>query len=111
LLLQECCVGVTDLTRGAVQLRVPGSSDAMTAGLDRLSAGDLGGDTALQDLLFNEPWFVIEGLLWGSIAWAGGVRRSPRRRWWITSALAAVVLLTAVGLLSATGVLGKVIIG
>jgi hypothetical protein len=65
----------------------------------------------LQDLLFNEPWFLIEGLLWAVMAWAGGVRRSPHRWWWITSALAAVVVLTTVGLLSATGAIGTFIVG
>ena len=33
----------------------------------------------LQDLCFNEPWFLIEGILWGVIAWAAGLDRSPRR--------------------------------
>jgi len=65
----------------------------------------------LQDLLFNEPWFLIEGLLWGAIAWSSGLRRAPRARWWLASALVAILALTVVGLLSATGVIGKVIIG
>jgi hypothetical protein len=65
----------------------------------------------LQDLLFNEPWFLIEGLLWGAIAWSAGLGRSPRARWWLGSALVTIVALTVVGLLSATGVIGKVIIG
>lgn len=65
----------------------------------------------LQALLFNEPWFLIEGLLWVAIAWAGALSHSPARLWWIGSALAAVVLLTAVGLLSAFGVIGQMIIG
>jgi hypothetical protein len=65
----------------------------------------------LQDLLFNEPWFFIEGLLWAGIAWTAGLRRSPRRRWWTTSALVAIVILTIVGLLSAFDVIGRVVIG
>jgi hypothetical protein len=65
----------------------------------------------LQDLLFNEPWFLLEGLLWGAIAWFGGLRHAPRARWWLASALVAVLGLTLVGLLSATGVIGKVIVG
>jgi hypothetical protein len=65
----------------------------------------------LQDLLFNEPWFLVEGLLWGAIAWTGGLARSPRRRWWIASAGVAVAVLTVVGLLSATGVIGRFIVG
>jgi hypothetical protein len=65
----------------------------------------------LQDLFFNEPWFLIEGLLWAAIAWTGALRESPRRRWWVWSAVAATVASTAIGLLSAFGVIGKLIIG
>lgn len=65
----------------------------------------------LQALLFNEPWFLIEGLLWVAIAWGGALSGSPTRWWWVGSAMAAIVLLTAVGLLSAFGVIGQVIIG
>lgn len=65
----------------------------------------------LQALLFNEPWFLGEGLLWAAIAWAGALRVSPRRRWWVVSALAASAAATAVGLLSAFGVIGRVIVG
>lgn len=65
----------------------------------------------LQALFFNEPWFLIEGLLWIAIAWGGALSTSPRRSWWIGSVLAATAVLTCVGLLSAFGVIGKVIIG
>ena len=65
----------------------------------------------LQDLFFNEPWFLVEGLLWGAIAWTGGLARSPRRWWWVASASLAVAVLTVVGLLSATGVIGRFIVG
>lgn len=65
----------------------------------------------LQDLFFNEPWFFIEGLLWAAIAWSGALRESPRRRWWIGSAVAATIASTVVGLLSAFGVIGKFIVG
>ena len=65
----------------------------------------------LQDLLFNEPWFFIEGLLWASVAWNGGLRASPRRHRWIWSAVAATVASTVVGLLSAFGVIGRFIVG
>jgi hypothetical protein len=65
----------------------------------------------LQDLFFNEPWFFVEGLLWAAIAWHGSLRQSPRRRWWLGSAIIATVAATAVGLLSAFGVIGKLIIG
>lgn len=68
-------------------------------------------ESDLQALLFNEPWFLIEGLLWAAIAWTGALSSSPRRRIWIGSALAAVIVLTTLGLLSAFGVIGQVIIG
>ena len=65
----------------------------------------------LQALFFNEPWFLIEGVLWVAIAWAGGLRDSPRRRWWMGSAVGAMLLLTVVGLLSAFGVIGRWVVG
>lgn len=65
----------------------------------------------LQDLLWNEPWFLIEGLLWAAIAWTGGLSRSRHRMAWVTSALIAIAMLTVVGLLSAFGVIGEVIVG
>ena len=65
----------------------------------------------LQALLFNEPWFLIEGLLWVAIAWGGALASSPTRWHWIGSALAAIVILTTVGLLSAFGIIGRMIIG
>lgn len=65
----------------------------------------------LQALLFNEPWFLIQGLLWAAIAWNGAVRDSPRRSWWIGSAIAAVVASTIAGMLSTFGIIGRVIIG
>lgn len=65
----------------------------------------------LQALFFNEPWFLIEGLLWATIAWRGALADSPRRDWWTGSAVAAAGLLTITGLLSAFGVIGKFIVG
>jgi hypothetical protein len=65
----------------------------------------------LQDLLFNEPWFLVEGLLWAVIAWTSGLYRSPHRMWWVGTGVAAIVALTVVGLLSATGVIGRFIVG
>ena len=64
----------------------------------------------LQDLFFNEPWFLLEGLGFGALAWIVlGVGRG--RRLWVGSAIAATLALTVIGLLSATGVIGRVIIG
>jgi hypothetical protein len=65
----------------------------------------------LQVILFNEPWFLVQGLLWAGIAWAGALQASPRRRWWIGSALAAVAAATTIGLLRAFGVMAKAIVG
>ena len=65
----------------------------------------------LQVLLFNEPWFLIEGLLWAAIAWTGALRESPRRRWWVGSAVVAIIASTTVGVLSAFGIIGRVIVG
>ena len=63
----------------------------------------------LQDLFFNEPWFLLEGLGFGALGWiALGAGRG--RRLWVGSAIAATLALTVIGLLSATGVIGRVII-
>jgi len=64
----------------------------------------------LQDLFFNEPWFLLEGLGYAALGWiALGFGR--QRRWWVGSGIAATLVLIVIGLLSATGVIGKVIIG
>ncbi len=65
----------------------------------------------LQALLFNEPWFLVEGLLWAAIAWGGALSASRRRARWIGSAIAASVVLTTMALLSAFGVIGRWIVG
>ena len=73
------------------------------ATIDRRSAD-------LQDLFFNEPWFLLEGLGYAALGWiALGFGR--QRRWWVGSGIAATLVLIVIGLLSATGVIGKVIIG
>jgi hypothetical protein len=90
--------------------RIASLSGALTIGypfwqtIDRRTAD-------LQDLLFNEPWFLVEGLFWAAVAWNAAIRASPRRRWWIASVGAATIAATIVGLLSAFGVVGKVIVG
>lgn len=63
----------------------------------------------LQDLLGNEPWFLMEGLAFGALGWITRGPGRPRRRW-AGSALAATGVLTLIGLLSVTGVIGKVIV-
>jgi hypothetical protein len=63
----------------------------------------------LQDLVFNETWFLTEGILWGVLAWIG-LGRSPGRRWWVGTAVVAVAALTSIGLLSAFGVVGTFIV-
>lgn len=65
----------------------------------------------LQALFFNEPWFLIEGLLWVALAWVGILRTSARRRWWVVSIVAAIAISTLVGLLSAFGVIGTWVAG
>jgi hypothetical protein len=65
----------------------------------------------LQDLFFNEPWFLVEGILWAAIAWKGALESSPRRRWWIASVVVATFASTAIGLLTAFGVIRQVIVG
>jgi hypothetical protein len=64
----------------------------------------------LQDLLFNEPWFLLEGLAFGAIGWLN-VRTGRGRRWWVGSVVVAVLVALAVGLLSAAGLIGRVVVG
>ena len=56
----------------------------------------------LQDLVFNEPWFFVEGCLWALFALLA-LRPASRRRW-RRSAVVACALATAVGLSSGLGV-------
>jgi hypothetical protein len=69
-------------------------------GLHRRRAADL------QDLLFNEPWFLLEGLGYAALGWIA-LGPGSRRRWWIGSAIAATTVLTVIGQLSATASSGK----
>jgi hypothetical protein len=64
----------------------------------------------LQDLLFNETWFLVEGVLWGILGWMN-LRPSPARRWWVGTSVAAVLVLTCIGLLTGLGLIDKFIIG
>lgn len=63
----------------------------------------------LQDLFLNEPWFFVEGMLWGLLGIA--VVRASRRRAWLVSAVVACLVLTAVGILSGLGVIGSFRLG
>jgi len=65
----------------------------------------------MQDLFFNEPWFLVEGLLWVAIAWYGAGRRTPRWPWWVGSAMVATIAATVWGLLAAFGLVARVIVG
>jgi hypothetical protein len=64
----------------------------------------------LQDLCFNETWFLVEGALWGVLAWRILGRTRDGRRWAAT-ALGGVAVATCVGLLSAFGVAGRWVVG
>ena len=59
----------------------------------------------LQDLLLNEPWFLIEGLLWAALGVA--LVHSLRRRTWVATAAIACFALSVVGVLSGLGVIGS----
>ncbi|MGH2346182.1 MAG: hypothetical protein ACRDG4_13230 [Chloroflexota bacterium] len=73
------------------------------ASIDRRSAD-------LQDLLFNEPWFLGEGLLWGVLGWME-LTSARARRLWLVSGIVATAVLTVIGVLSAAGHIGRIIIG
>jgi hypothetical protein len=64
----------------------------------------------IQDLMFNETWFIVEGLLWAAIAWSV-LGPSPARRMWVISAGVAIAGLTLIGLLSAFDVIGQFVVG
>ena len=64
----------------------------------------------LQDLLFNETWFLVEGILWARLVWTALARSRARRRW-LMGVVAATVALTCVGLLSAFGIAGRWVVG
>jgi hypothetical protein len=64
-----------------------------------------------QALLWNEPWFLIEGFAWHAIAWTAVVRNASWRASWSLGLLMAVTVFAVVGLLSAFGVVGRVIVG
>jgi hypothetical protein len=63
----------------------------------------------IQDLVFNETWFLAEGLLWGVLALTV-LGPSPLRRRWAGAAIAAIAALTATGVLSTLHVIGRIVI-
>ncbi len=64
----------------------------------------------LQALLFNEPWFLVEGLLWAAMGWFA-LRTVESRSRWVLSIAGAVAALTLIGVLSSLGVIGRFIAG
>jgi hypothetical protein len=63
----------------------------------------------MQDLLLNEPWFLIEGLLWAALGVT--IVQPSRRRAWITTAAIGCILLTVAGVLSGVGIIGSFRVG
>lgn len=63
----------------------------------------------LQDALFNEPWFLVEGLLCGAVVCLALRSRRARRRW-VAAAAVAVLAFTAYGVLAAVGIVGRSIV-
>jgi len=63
----------------------------------------------LQDLVFNEPWFLVEGLAFGALGLLH-LRRGRPRRWWTGTALAAVAALFVLGMLTVAGLAPRVIV-
>jgi hypothetical protein len=62
----------------------------------------------LQDLLLNEPWFFVAGLLWAALGLVSV--RAVRRRAWAVSAVAGCLLLTVIGILSGLDVIGSFVL-
>lgn len=100
-----CCMhALVDVAERALSLA--GSYDidypSMWASVDHRAAD-------LQDILFNEPWFLLEGLAFGALGWLTlGPGRA--RRWWLATALVAVAGLFALGMLTIAGVTGKAVV-
>jgi hypothetical protein len=84
---------------GVLDIRYPAS---LWASMDTNTAD-------IQDLVFNETWFLAEGLLWGALA-VTALGSSRARRWWLATAAGATALMTAFGLLSAFGVIGRAVV-
>jgi hypothetical protein len=63
----------------------------------------------LQDLFFNEPWFLVEGLAFGALGWIILGPGQPRR-WWTATAAAVIAALLLLGILTVVGIIGKIIV-
>jgi hypothetical protein len=63
----------------------------------------------LQDLLLNEPWFLVEGVLWAALGLA--CTQPSHRRAWLVTASGACLLLTVAGVLSGLDVIGSFRVG
>ncbi len=59
----------------------------------------------LQDILLNEPWFFIEGCLWGVFALIAAPGYARRK--WLRSALIACALASTFGVLSGVGAIPR----
>lgn len=94
---------VNEVTRALSLMGVHSMDLAFWATIDQRAAD-------LQDLLWNEPWFFVEGVLWLAIAWRLLGSATGRRRF-LATGVAAIVVLTAAGLLSAFGVTGRLVVG
>ena len=64
----------------------------------------------LQDLFGNEPWFLVEGVLFGAIGVLCVRSRRGRRGFLLSAVLASAVAVT-IGLLTASGHLPRLIVG
>jgi hypothetical protein len=67
-------------------------------------------ESDLQDLLLNEPWFLVEGLLWGVLGWFR-LASAWSRRLWVASGVVATIALTVISVLSTVGIIGRFIVG
>jgi hypothetical protein len=98
-----CCVhALVDVTLRVLSLTGRHPTELPTAvwrSFDRRTAD-------LQDLLLNEPWFLLVGLLWASLALT--FVHPAKRRTWVVSAVVACLLLSVVGVLSGVGEIGSV---
>lgn len=63
----------------------------------------------LQDIFLNEPWFLAEGVVCGSLVWLA-LRARAARAWWLAGAAFATAVCVAFGLLSAAGVIGRSVV-